>query len=150
MVKHRVTAVLKYKSDGGGWKRATVKRAGNGRIKIGLAPINGSVDQVAQIRHEIGYCENRKATYQPMGVSSGSADPEQKVTATDIEAAKLNQERKSSVIAAAHQIGIRAEPHSERIRCVKRPPSTFRMQKTAKRWKPRNRPKMRRTSSADW
>ena len=66
--------MIRYKSADGTWKRAWPARAANGRLRNGVAIIDGEPTPVDQYQYQVRYYEDRVTKFKPVGTNAAEAD----------------------------------------------------------------------------
>jgi integrase len=82
--------MIRYKAENGSWKRAHPARAANGRLKNGMALIEGKQTLVGQYCYQVRHYEDRKTKWTSVGKG-----------AADAEAQRLTIQQRVSIRAAA-------------------------------------------------
>ncbi len=99
------TLIVRYKAADGTWKRASVARSGNGRVKSGYALIDGKPVQVEQFQYQVRYYLGRKVLYKSAGTN-----------ATDAELIRRQMKERTTAIVVAQKAGLEVIPPTERKR----------------------------------
>ena len=90
-----VSLMVRYKDEGGRWKRSLAARGANGRVKPGHALVDDKVVPVKRWTYDLRYTVNRKTVYKPVGRNAATAD-----------AARSQFQLKSAVKAHAREAGV--------------------------------------------
>ena len=82
--------MIRYKAEDGSWRRAYPARAANGRLKTGMALVDGEQMLVSQYYYQVRHYEDRKTKWTTVGTN-----------AADAEAQRLTIQQQVSIRAAA-------------------------------------------------
>ena len=66
--------MIRYKAEDGTWKRAPPARAANGRLRNGVAVIEGKPTQVTQYCYQVRHYVNRKTKWTTVGANAADAE----------------------------------------------------------------------------
>ena len=99
------TLIMRYRAADGAWKRASVVRSGNGRIKTGFALIDGKPTQVECYQYQVRYYVDRKVMFEPAGTN-----------ATEAEIVRRRIEERTTAIVIAERAGLEVVVPTDRKR----------------------------------
>lgn len=97
------TLIVRYKTADGVWKRASVARSGNGRIKSGYALVNGKPVQVDQYQYQVRYYVDRKVLFESAGTNP-----------SDAESLRRRIQERTTAVVVAEKAGLEVVIRNER------------------------------------
>lgn len=103
MANRTVTLIIRFRAADGTWKRASVPRGGNGRVKPKAALIAGKAVEVEDFTYLLRHYEGRKLKYTPAGTNAADADAQR---------ARLAKKLDAKIVAS--DAGLRVEIEEER------------------------------------